>query len=120
MFLVSAIVYGALHVMIHITQGKLEPSVLPTRFPFMDSAIGIARHKVNYLVHLRYVLPPPHRICTLQLTLHQSAVQASHLYSAHALPEDLRRQYATPYPGCTEQSQPFYFRSYAPGLWDAL
>jgi hypothetical protein len=47
--------YGILWAILHLTQGKKEPGLLPTRIPFLDPAIGIAREKVNYLVGLRYV-----------------------------------------------------------------
>jgi hypothetical protein len=56
--------YGVLWAVLHLTQGKKEPGLLPTRIPFLDPAVGIAREKVNYLVGLRYAsshslsLPP--------------------------------------------------------------
>jgi cytochrome P450 len=57
--LVLAIIYGALYTILHATQEKKEPPLLPTRLPFFDAAIAMARDRVNYLVNLRkrYHLP---------------------------------------------------------------
>ncbi|KAF2438088.1 cytochrome P450 [Karstenula rhodostoma CBS 690.94] len=54
-----AIVYGILYAVLYATQSNSEPRLIPTTIPFLDSAIGIARHKVDYLVSLRrrYGLP---------------------------------------------------------------
>ncbi|KAL5382949.1 hypothetical protein DPSP01_006218 [Paraphaeosphaeria sporulosa] len=52
-FVAVAIIYGTLYAVLHATQSKSEPRLIPTTIPFLDPAIGIARHKVNYLVSLR-------------------------------------------------------------------
>lgn len=53
------LLYGALYIMLFLTQGKSEPCLLPVIIPFLDPAIGIAKDKVYYLVGLRYDVPLP-------------------------------------------------------------
>lgn len=48
-----AATHGILWVTLHTTQSKHEPVLLPTIIPFLDPIIGIARHKINYLVRLK-------------------------------------------------------------------
>lgn len=52
------IVYGVLSALLHYTQSRKEPRTLQTIVPFLDPALGIAKHKVNYFVDLRYVISP--------------------------------------------------------------
>ncbi|KAF1850255.1 cytochrome P450 [Cucurbitaria berberidis CBS 394.84] len=52
-FAVAIIAYLALQFLLHGTQSKREPCILETTVPFFDSAIGILRHRANYLSNLR-------------------------------------------------------------------
>jgi hypothetical protein len=47
--------YVALQLILHLTQDKREPRLLESTVPFFDSAIGIFKHRSNYLTHLRSV-----------------------------------------------------------------
>ncbi|KAF2250378.1 cytochrome P450 [Trematosphaeria pertusa] len=53
------VLYGTFYALLHATQNKREPRLLPGTIPFLDPGIGIARNKVDYLVNLRkrYRLP---------------------------------------------------------------
>ena len=48
--------YVALLVLLHLTQGKTEPCLLESTLPFLDSALGIMRHRADYLAHMRWVM----------------------------------------------------------------
>jgi archaellin len=55
--LIAAVVaYVALQLLIHATQHKGEPRLLESKLPFIDSAIGILKHRANYLSKLRRVM----------------------------------------------------------------
>jgi hypothetical protein len=45
--------YLLLQLLLHITQSKREPRLLESTLPFLDSAIGIFKHRANYLASLR-------------------------------------------------------------------
>jgi hypothetical protein len=47
--------YALLQFLLHQTQNKKEPHLLESTVPFLDSAIGILKHRANYLGSLRYV-----------------------------------------------------------------
>ncbi|KAF1976962.1 cytochrome P450 [Bimuria novae-zelandiae CBS 107.79] len=76
-----ATIYVILQVLLRATQSKSEPRLLSAAVPFLGPAVGIARHKVNYLVNLRkcYALP----IQTLRMPFQRIyVVNASHLIQA--------------------------------------
>jgi len=50
---VAVVAYLILQVSLHGTQSKEEPCLLETRVPFLDSAIGILRHRARYLSVVR-------------------------------------------------------------------
>jgi hypothetical protein len=68
-FAAIMVVYGAMCALLHSTQNKKEPRLLPTIVPFLDPAIGIAKDKVNYLVNLRHDLPSLHSPAPRALTM---------------------------------------------------
>lgn len=51
---VAVITYLALQFLLHATQNEREPRLTESRFPFLDSAIGIVRQRSNYLVGIGY------------------------------------------------------------------
>ncbi|KAL6709802.1 hypothetical protein ACN47E_000587 [Coniothyrium glycines] len=64
--IVTALVsYFALQFLLKSTQSSREPCLTNTAIPFFDSAIGILRHKVNYLTHLKNKHQLP--VCTLRM-----------------------------------------------------
>jgi hypothetical protein len=52
-FVIIVAVYVILQLLLHLTQNKLEPQLLESTIPFFDSAIGILKHRANYLGSLR-------------------------------------------------------------------
>ncbi|KAH8721505.1 cytochrome P450 [Phaeosphaeriaceae sp. PMI808] len=56
---VAAILYGALHVLLHATQDAREPPPMPSSLPFLGSMIGLSKKKSRYYTELkeRYNLP---------------------------------------------------------------
>jgi hypothetical protein len=54
-FVFVLISYFVLQFLLHHTQNKREPPLLESTIPFLDSAIGILKHRANYLGSLRYV-----------------------------------------------------------------
>ncbi|KAF1832832.1 cytochrome P450 [Decorospora gaudefroyi] len=72
---VAVIAYLALQFLLHGTQSKREPCLLETKVPFLDSAIGILRHRVNYLVNLRN---------TYGVSIHTLRMPFQRLYVVHA------------------------------------
>jgi hypothetical protein len=55
-FVSSLAIYIILQFLLHKTQSKREPLLLESTIPFFDSAIGILKHRANYLGSLRYVV----------------------------------------------------------------
>ncbi|KAF2635590.1 cytochrome P450 [Massarina eburnea CBS 473.64] len=80
-FVALVIVYGGLLAVLHMTQSKSEPVLLPIKIPFLDPAIGIARHKVKYLVNLKKQFRLP--IHTLRMPFQRMyVINAPHLIQA--------------------------------------
>lgn len=50
---IAVFTYISLQLVLHATQNAREPLLLESTVPFLDSALGILRHKANYLAHLR-------------------------------------------------------------------
>jgi hypothetical protein len=51
---VAGMVYLALQLILHVTQSEQEPRLVESTIPFLDSTIGIARERANYLTSLGY------------------------------------------------------------------
>lgn len=51
---IAVIAYLLLQFLLHATQRKTEPCLTESTFPFLDSAIGIAKQRGAYLVNLGY------------------------------------------------------------------
>jgi len=45
--------YVVLQLLLQLTQSKREPRLLESTLPFLNSAIGIFKHRANYLANLR-------------------------------------------------------------------
>lgn len=100
---IAIIVYFVLQVSLHVTQSKREPRLAETRVPFLDSAFGIARQRVNYLASLRYA----NTIACQRnaLTLAQYSLSLADPDFTNALPTSIRRACSTFDSDHTEQSQ---------------
>ncbi|KZM21372.1 Cholesterol 7-alpha-monooxygenase [Ascochyta rabiei] len=72
---IAVIAYTALRFLLHATQSVREPRLVESRLPFLDSVIGIARQRADYLANLgtRFRLP----VLTLRMPFQR-------LYVVHA------------------------------------
>jgi hypothetical protein len=50
---ILVVVYVTFQLLLHLTQSKREPRLLEATIPFFDAAIGILKHRANYLASLR-------------------------------------------------------------------
>ncbi|KAH7397376.1 cytochrome P450 [Pyrenochaeta sp. MPI-SDFR-AT-0127] len=74
-FFAAAVVYLALQILLIGTQSRKEPQLFPTATPFLDPAIGILRHKVNYLANFR---------SKYRASIHTLRLPFQRLYVVHA------------------------------------
>lgn len=52
---ITVVAYLLLQVLLHVTQHAREPRLVESKFPFLDSVIGIFRQRAEYLVNLGYI-----------------------------------------------------------------
>lgn len=55
---IAVIVYLILKLLLLATQDSREPQTTESKVPFLDSMIGILRHRADYLSSLGYVVLP--------------------------------------------------------------
>ena len=53
---VAIITYLSLQLLLYATQDAREPRLAESQLPFLDSVVGIAKQRAEYLVGLRYVI----------------------------------------------------------------
>jgi hypothetical protein len=67
--------YVILQLLLHLTQNKREPQLLESTIPFLDSAIGIFKHRVGYLESLRYVSTYSYDLNPTHITLTDAVIK---------------------------------------------
>jgi hypothetical protein len=85
--------YIVLYALLQFTQNRREPRLLEMAIPFFDSALGIMKHRAEYLNKLRYGSSESH-VLTLAHTKIQESVSCQYSHPAHAIPASLCCSYA--------------------------
>jgi hypothetical protein len=95
-FTITAVIYGALHVLLSATQDAKEPPIVPAAIPFVSSIIGLSKKKSRYYTELRYVFVVSTSACDPGLVAsnrsRQRATQSTNLHSPSAWSEAVRHQ----------------------------
>ena len=84
----AVVMYLALQLLLRATQSKIEPRILEFTLPFFDSAIGILKHRANYLANLRLVMTYHHHLISSN-----EGFRNQHHASIHTLRMPFQRLY---------------------------